>query len=807
MAKTKKHPKDMTLSRALRGLAADDLGAILTNRPETTAAGGQDAHLAVLASTLARPDCVRRAIARLDEFRYQLLVAAAWLGPEVPLSVLRQQTGEVAERDLVAGARGLARSALAFPMEGSQRWSLWIPQCVMQVVESFAEPGQRTRPALQTLTVEELAGIARNLGIDWAKRPRKDHMLDDIMQVLSDPHLIAGLLEGAPPGAHDALALIRAGEGAVGWYELKEAGVADYEDYGYGRSYGRGSGSPLAWLKARGLVLWESPSPWSTSGGVLIGGEVECALRGGLVFPEWQPQPPPLRGTKDATGVPDRGPEQIVAETDALLDVWAGSPSPRLKAGGLGVRELRKAAKRTGIDERVTQFIYALAIEEELLCYEGEVVTAAGAASEWAHRDPAAKWESLFGAWRRALLWSESDDGLVSLSTNSWVDHSELRTAVLLALGDAQPGASVDLTSLGSRLKWMRPRVFHCEDCAEVLAERVVAGLVWLGVAQSNPEISLLEPARSAFRGSGWTNDREGAAAAFSPPVDECTVQADFTVIVPGPPLPELGRGLARFTDLEASSPARVYRISESSLRRALDLGATKDEMTSLLERFAPKGVPQSVRFLIEDVARRHGRITIGEAGLYLRTDEPALLTELLADRRIRQLDPRTLAPTVAVVAGSSVESLLKSLRTAGYMPVAENGGAKIEQGAQQHPILRRAEPDGRAELAQEDARSMAEALLGGSEAASSTEDQRIVTVRAEILELLRRAERDRLVVELAYRTAKRTTLHQIEPVLVNRRLLSGWSMGKQGPQTLEIARIDWARLSDEERSSVYGEG
>ncbi|MGH2749631.1 MAG: helicase-associated domain-containing protein [Actinomycetota bacterium] len=805
MTKTQKTRGDMTLSQALRGLPPDDLAAVLTNRPETSFAGGQNPQLALLASTLARPDGVRRAIAALDEFRLQLLIVAVWCGPEAPLADLRRQTGGVDERDLAAGARGLARCALAFPLKGPQGWALWVPACVMQVVENFAEPGRRIRPVLETLTVDELAGIARNLGIDWARRPRKDHMLGDIMQVLSDPQRVAGILEDAPTGVHDALALIRAGDGATGFYELQRAGLAEYADYAYGRSFGGDNGSPLAWLKGRGLVLWESPSQWSTSGGVLVGGEVECALRGGTVFPAWQPQPPPMQQT-GAAGVPERGPEQIVAETDALIDLWASTPAPRLKTGGLGVRELRKAAKRTGIDERLTQFIYALAVEEGLLCHEGEVVTAAGAALEWAHRDPAAKWASLFDTWRRVLLWSESEDALVSLSTNPLADHSELRTAVLLALADVPPGASVGLSSLGRRLSWMRPQLFHCESCAAILAERVVAGLVWLGVAQSDLEVSLLEPARSALSGPGWTNDWEGAAAAFSPPVDECTVQADLTVIVPGPPLAELGRGLARFTDLEASSPARVYRISESSLRRALDLGTTREEMTSLLERFAPKGVPQTVRFLIEDVARRHGRITVGEAGLYVRTDEPALLAELLADRRIQKLDPRTLAPTVAVVSGTTVEALLKSLRTAGYMPVAENGGARVESAARQHPIVRRGEPGGRPPRSPEEARSIAVALLGGTEPAPTSEDERVFTARADILQLLRRAERDGLVVELAYRTSKRTNLHEVEPVVVNRRMLSGWSLSEQIPKNFEIARIDWARLGDRERSSVYGE-
>ena len=82
--------------------------------------------------------------------------------------------------------------------------------------------------------------------------------------------------------------------------------------------------------------------------------------------------------------------------------------------------------------------------------------------------------------------------------------------------------------------------------------------------------------------------------------------------------------------------------------------------------------LPQSVRYLIEDVGRRHGRLVAGRGGLFVRSDDPSIVAAVVADRRLARLEPRALAPTVALFGEHDLDKLLKALRAAGYMPVAE---------------------------------------------------------------------------------------------------------------------------------------
>jgi hypothetical protein len=77
------------------------------------------------------------------------------------------------------------------------------------------------------------------------------------------------------------------------------------------------------------------------------------------------------------------------------------------------------------------------------------------------------------------------------------------------------------------------------------------------------------------------------------------------------------------------------------------------------------------VEHLLREIGTRHGHIRIGQAGLYIKVDDPMLLKELRSLKNVDIHFREELADTVALIAGSSVDALLKQLRHAGYLPVA----------------------------------------------------------------------------------------------------------------------------------------
>ncbi|MGI9120580.1 MAG: helicase-associated domain-containing protein [Acidimicrobiales bacterium] len=123
-------------------------------------------------------------------------------------------------------------------------------------------------------------------------------------------------------------------------------------------------------------------------------------------------------------------------------------------------------------------------------------------------------------------------------------------------------------------------------------------------------------------------------AARLAPPSNELTLQADLTCVAPAALDAGVDAELALMADVESTGAATVLRFSEASVRRALDAGRSAAELLAFLVDHSPKGVPQPLRYLLADVARRHGAIRIGRVGSYLRCDDPALVAQVLRTRR-----------------------------------------------------------------------------------------------------------------------------------------------------------------------------
>lgn len=181
---------------------------------------------------------------------------------------------------------------------------------------------------------------------------------------------------------------------------------------------------------------------------------------------------------------------------------------------------------------------------------------------------------------------------------------------------------------------------------------------------------------RALLRRSG-----DAAALLLGPllpePLDHVLLQADLTAVAPGPLQPHLAETLHVLADVESKGGATVFRFTQESVRRALDAGRTAADLHAFLSAHSRTPVPQPLSYLVDDVARRHGRLRVGAASAYVRCDDDALLSELLADRRAAGLGLRRLAPTV-LAAQSDPATLLERLRALGHAPAAESAEGDV---------------------------------------------------------------------------------------------------------------------------------
>ncbi|MFD4880377.1 helicase-associated domain-containing protein [Streptomyces sp. NPDC058420] len=160
-------------------------------------------------------------------------------------------------------------------------------------------------------------------------------------------------------------------------------------------------------------------------------------------------------------------------------------------------------------------------------------------------------------------------------------------------------------------------------------------------------------------------------------PLDHVLLQADLTAVAPGPLERPLADMLDVLADVESKGGATVYRFTPGSVRRALDAGRSASDLHDFLTAHSRTPVPQPLAYLIDDVARRHGHLRIGAASAYVRCDDDAVLSEILADKRSVGLRLRRLAPTV-LAAQADPAALLDGLRAMGFAPAAESAEGDV---------------------------------------------------------------------------------------------------------------------------------
>ena len=430
--------------------------------------------------------------------------------------------------------------------------------------------------------------------------------------------------------------------------------------------------SPVEALLARGLLVGIDATT------VELPREVGLALRGRAAAgalhlrPPAVPVSPPPGGDVDGAGA--LGATAVVGTVERLLRSWAAEPPSLLRAGGLGTRELRAAARVADVAES------AVALLVEVAAAAGLLDMTAGPDPQllptptfdtWLAEQVPGRWEALAAAWISlprlpGLIGSRDERGRATAALSAEIERPvapQLRRRVLDVLADCPPGLVPAPDAVLDRVAWRFPRfgaglrerlVTWTLEEAEVIAVTAAGGLTAAGrnLLAGLPAAPVL-------------------ARRLPPPVSHVLVQADLTAIAPGPLEPELAGQVGLIADVESAGAGTVYRFSGASLRRAFDSGWAAGDVHRLLATVSQGPVPQTLTYLVDDVARRHGRLRAGAASAYLRCDDAALLAEVASARGMRALGVRLLAPTV-LVSTAPVNHLVERLRAAGYAPMAE---------------------------------------------------------------------------------------------------------------------------------------
>ncbi len=443
------------------------------------------------------------------------------------------------------------------------------------------------------------------------------------------------------------------------------------------------AGTPVARLLARGLLRRID------SRTVELPAQVGTALRGDRPLGHVELNEPELTGRQLDPSTVDLTAAgailDLLRRAENLLAEWSGEPPAVLRSGCLGVRDVRRTARQLDVDESTVVLLAEVAVGAGLVTSAdeasgGRLWLPTVAADTWLSARPEQRWATLASAWldlprlpSLAGTRDERDRPLAPLSDELRRPSAPpQRRRVLDALAERPAGNAIPGNAeFAAVLAWRAPRQggrLRDQLVGWTIEEATTLGLVALGACTSAGRALLAEgPAAASAT----------LEATLPKPVDHVLVQADRTVVAPGPLEPELARQIGLVADVESAGGATVYRVTESTVRRALDAGRSAADLHELFRARSRTPVPQSLSYLIDDVARRHGRLRGGAAASFLRCDDEALLTELQAHPVAARVGLRRLAPTV-LVSPVPLAELLDELRSAGFTPVAEDAEGQV---------------------------------------------------------------------------------------------------------------------------------
>ena len=316
----------------------------------------------------------------------------------------------------------------------------------------------------------------------------------------------------------------------------------------------------------------------------------------------------------DSDGSIDRlASERAFSSTSAiaeLLSELTEQPARELSRGGLALPDSKRLAAAMSLELDAVPAVISIAERAGLVTRESNLWLVTEESAAWLHGSSVARWARLASAWL-ADLSPDVRRILRSRSRARWGDG-------LLAYVDWVYPVGGD---------WLRQRIGVVTRDAEVLG-------ITADRSASGPGSALLERGPDAAADS--------IRSLFPAEVDRVYLQHDLSIVSPGPLAPAVDARLRSMADVESRGLAATYRVSSSSLNRAIAGGESADTVREFLRSISLTGIPQPLEYLVHDVSSRYGLLRVGAergdataAKSYVRSDDEHLLSTVEIDQSL----------------------------------------------------------------------------------------------------------------------------------------------------------------------------
>lgn len=130
-------------------------------------------------------------------------------------------------------------------------------------------------------------------------------------------------------------------------------------------------------------------------------------------------------------------------------------------------------------------------------------------------------------------------------------------------------------------------------------------------------------------------------------------VQADETIVCPPDLDPDVLARLSRLARIESDAGARIFRLDDTLVTKAVQRGDTAEEILTFLDELSSVPLPDTVRRLVTDAAGRVDRVRVVSASAVVVVTDPV---DLVAACKVKSAKLTPISDTVAVSSQPAVK-------------------------------------------------------------------------------------------------------------------------------------------------------
>lgn len=314
--------------------------------------------------------------------------------------------------------------------------------------------------------------------------------------------------------------------------------------------------------------------------------------------------------------------------------------------GSMGLPDVKRLSSHLGKSKEYVKSILEIAKVSGVVAISEKRFHPTDLADSWIESDPKTRWQLLVNAWLSIIGVS----GAKELALQHSQDPSKTMNELV--------GSSFPLVNSSAQSRM--GRVAELADTIGLSVNGFAAS--WLSNALAGKVLAATKALESRLPAQQ----------------ERIIVQADLSIIAPGPLASSIEIELRKFTDTENIGLATGYRISPLSISCGLEEGLSERQIRNLLEKLSGAPLPQPVDYLISETATRFGRLKIqgGESGSVLNSTDELLGTQILMDSKLKSYGLRKSEN--AIVSPLEPESLYHALRENGYLAIRIDQNGKV---------------------------------------------------------------------------------------------------------------------------------